>query len=158
MDKNGFLLAEETLKIVIAVIAIGFLAYFLVSLYFSAKTSSQSEQAKSTLPFIMNAINSSNQSVDIYNPKGWLISIWPHSVTSGIGPFKSTNIEMPNLCKNTGLQTCICICSSDSASSCDSSGTCMDNLGFGVKGTLIKINNPPITVNIDQKNKIISLQ
>ena len=37
-NKGGFLLAEETLKIVIALIALTFLIYFLMSLYF-AKTS-----------------------------------------------------------------------------------------------------------------------
>ena len=156
-DKRGFLLAEETLKIIIAVIAIGFLAYFIVSLYLSSRTSAETEQADSTLPFILSAINSSNSSADVYNPKGWVIGIWPHSVTSGIGPFMSTKTEMPKTCSNLGLQTCICICSSDSADSCDSSGICADNLGFSIKGTSIYINNPPITLNIDKKDKIISL-
>ena len=33
MNRKGFLLAEETLKIILALIAITFLVYFLVSLY-----------------------------------------------------------------------------------------------------------------------------
>ncbi|KKK68866.1 hypothetical protein LCGC14_2939740, partial [marine sediment metagenome] len=36
MKKKGFLLAEETLKMILAVIAIGFLAFFLTSLYFNS--------------------------------------------------------------------------------------------------------------------------
>lgn len=156
MDKKGFLLAEETLKIIIAVIAIGFLAYFLVSLYLSAKTSAEAEQAKSTLPFIMNAINQSNSNIDIYNPKGWVIGIWPHAVTSGFGPFKSTKIENPKTCNNIGLQTCICICSSDSADSCNNNGACADNMGFSIQGTSIIISNPPMTLIINKTTKIIS--
>jgi len=35
INKKGFLLAEETLKIVVAVISITFLIYFLTSLYFA---------------------------------------------------------------------------------------------------------------------------
>lgn len=34
-NKKGFLLANETLKIIIAVICIGFLIYFLAMLYLS---------------------------------------------------------------------------------------------------------------------------
>ncbi|MGA2130427.1 MAG: hypothetical protein ABSG05_02315 [Candidatus Pacearchaeota archaeon] len=156
MSKKGFLLAEETLKIIIAIIAIGFLVYFLVSLYLSAKTSAESEQAKATLPFIINAINQSSSSVDIYNPKGWIIGIWPHAVTSGFGPFQSTQIENPKTCNNIGLQTCICICSSDSADSCNSNGVCADNMGFSIQGTSITINNPPTTLIIDKTTKTIS--
>ena len=44
-DKKGFLLAEETLKIILAVIAIGFLAYLLVSIYFNYRENKDLEMA-----------------------------------------------------------------------------------------------------------------
>ena len=144
------------MKIIVAVIAIGFLAYFLVSLYLSAKTSAASEQAKATLPSITDAISKGETSIDVYNPKGWIIGIWPHAVTSGFGPFKSTQIENPKSCNNIGLQTCICICSSDSADSCNNNGACASNMGFSIQGTSITINNPPMTLIIDKTTKTIS--
>ena len=42
-NKKGFLLAEETLKIILAVIAIGFLAYLLFSIYKSGSDSKNLE-------------------------------------------------------------------------------------------------------------------
>ena len=144
MNKNGFLLAEETLKIIIAVIAIGFLVYFLVSLYFSTQSSAELNQAKSTLPSITSAISKGETSVDVYNPKGWVIDTWPHGS------------EIPDSCTNLGLKSCICICPSDTKTKCDNGGTCADNSGFLIKGDSIAITNPPITLNIDKTTKIIS--
>ncbi len=156
MNKEGFLLVEETLKIIIALIAIGFLAYFLISLYFSAKTSKELDQAKATLPFLIGEIKTGKISVDIYNPKGWVLESWPHQVTSGFWKFKTTQAQMPNSCKNLGLSNCICLCKSDNADVCDSNGVCVNNEGYLIQGSSITIDNPPITLNIDKTNKVIS--
>jgi len=153
--KRGFLLAEETLKLIIAVIAIGFLAYFLVSLYFSARTSEKLEQAKETLPFLISEMKAGRTSVDIYNPDNWFLGIWPHEVEKGI-IFKERKIELPKTCSNLGLETCICICEKDSAESCDEEGICLDNEQFLIEGDSILIKDPPITLNIDQTNKRIT--
>lgn len=155
MNKHGFLLAEETLKLVIAVIAIGFLAYFLMSLYFSAKTSKELEQARETLPFLMNETRLGRASVDIYNPKDWFLGTWPHEVEKEILFFKEKEIQFPKTCSNLGLNPCICFCEEDSAESCDNEGICLDNEGFLIEGNSIKIENPPVIINIDQTNKIL---
>ncbi|MDZ4226745.1 MAG: hypothetical protein U1B79_01390, partial [Candidatus Pacearchaeota archaeon] len=107
MNKNGFLLAEETLKLIIAVIAIGFLAYFLMSLYFSARTSQKLEQARDTLPFIMNETKAGKTSADVYNPKNWWLRTF----------FKEREIQFPKTCSNLGLASCICLCEKNSAES-----------------------------------------
>ena len=52
-DKKGFFLAEETLKIVIAVIVIIFLIYFLASLYFSGKDSEELKFAEDSLNYFI---------------------------------------------------------------------------------------------------------
>ena len=155
MNKHGFLLAEETLKLIISVIAIGFLAYFLVSLYFSARTSQELEQAKETLPFLMNETIAGRTSADIYNPKGWLLGSWPHVVEKGILFFKEREMQLPKTCSNLGLTSCICLCEKDSAESCDNDGICLNNEGFLIEGSSIKIENPPLNINIDQTNKIL---
>lgn len=144
MNKKGFLLAEETLKIVIALICIGLLAFLVVSLYLSFTKSRELDQAKSTLPFIMNAVKQSDTSVDVYNPDSWWISSWPQ--------FQD---QVPNSCSSIGLQSCICICKEDSLEGCNSDGVCQDNAGFRVQGAAIQITKPPITLTIDQQNKII---
>lgn len=156
MNKRGFLLAEETLKLIIAVIAIGFLAYLLVSLYFSAKTSKDLGLAKETLPFIMDESLSGKSSVDVYNPKNWWLGAWPHEIEKGILFFKGRETQFPKTCSNLGLKSCICLCEEDNAESCDEEGVCLDNKGFLIEGNSIKIENPPMTLKINQADKKIS--
>lgn len=172
MNKRGFLLAEETLKLILAVIAIGFLVYLLFSLYFSVKASRDLELAKESLNFLMSEINAGRERVDIYNPKNWMITIWPHDVTrAGI----KTEKEFPKSCSNIGLQSCICICKFSqfkptittdlTAEECDNAGICLDNKGFSIEEdedvgggeNTIEIKDPPVNLNIDQANKRISI-
>ena len=170
MNKRGFLLAEETLKLVLAVIAIGFLAYLLFSLYFSVKDSRDLELAKESLNFLMSEISSGRTTVDIYNPSNWMIATWPHDVTRlGL----SNKEEFPQSCSNIGLQSCICLCEFSNvnptlttdltAEECDSVGICLDNKGFlieedeylGGGENTIKIIDQPVPLLIDQTNKKI---
>jgi hypothetical protein len=103
MNKKGFLLAEETLKIILAVIAIGFLVYFLFSLYFSNARSEKLSQAEAILkssPESMKVViekvrtTGVSESKIVPNPTGWYV----FGFVSGI---------KPNSC--TG-QSCLCIC------------------------------------------------
>ncbi|MEK6741721.1 MAG: hypothetical protein AABX68_00875 [Nanoarchaeota archaeon] len=157
MNKKGFLLAEETLKIVLAVIAIGLLAFLLFSIYNNGKNAKDLEFAKASLGLLVEGLNAKQTSVDIYNPEGWNIGTWPHDVTSGI-IFRTTQFEYPKSCSNLGWQKCVCICKKDSAESCDGNGACLNTEEkFSINGGNIEIANPPITLKIDSKNKIISL-
>jgi hypothetical protein len=164
-NKKGFLLGEETLKIVIAVICIGFLIYLLVSLYFSTKTSNDLELAKSSLNFLMSEINSGKTTADIYNPEGWQLGSWPHIAHSPIsagGVALRLGKQYPKTCLNLGWTSCICICPEDNEDSCDSDGICLNNpQNFNITGDFdgegsIEVKDPPITLSIDQANKIIS--
>jgi len=147
MNKNGFLLAEETLKIILAVIAIGFLAYLLFSLYQSAKDSKNFELAKESLQFLTSEINSGKTKVDIYNPDSWHISTW-------------SSLAGPKTCSNLGWEWCICICKESTAESCDENGICLNNekrlttLDF----KSIKIEEPPITLDLNYETRKISLE
>jgi type II secretory pathway pseudopilin PulG len=123
-SKRGFLLAEETLKLVIAVIAIGILAYFLVSLYFSSKNSKELEQAEASLTFLIDQAKAGSETVDIYNPNDWWIF--------------QNNEE-------------ICICKGITSSSCEDKGICLPEEEFSVEGR-IQIVKPPITLSINQEN------
>lgn len=98
-NKKGFLLGEETIKIIIAVLGIAALIYLLVSLYFNQQKSAELKQAESTLRQIVEYIELSKtegkeQSVPIFEPQGWKL------LTYG------NNVEKPSSCK----MNCICIC------------------------------------------------
>jgi len=163
MNKRGFLLAEETLKLVLAMICIALLAYLLFSLYQANEDSKDLKLAKESLNFLMSEINSGKNRVDIYNPTDWQLGIWPHvaNVVVRSGAYRiDVGTQFPSSCSNLGWTSCICICKEDTAKSCDDGGTCLNNtLGFkmigdfGQEGRSIKIENPPITLNIDQTDQ-----
>ncbi len=104
MNNKGFLLASETVKIVIAVICIVFLVFFLTQLYFSKVAEEKGRQAATTLTnstqsikVYINDVKSSKISKTYFfkNPIGWY-------VFSFVGDEKK-----PNACANTN---CLCIC------------------------------------------------
>jgi len=104
-NKKGFLLAEETLKIVIALICIGFLIYLLASMYFNYQKNKDLELAKASLEYLVGEINSMKEGdvkeVEIYNPVRLWISSWPYQ----------NEKFLPNSCEILGWKNCICICS-----------------------------------------------
>ena len=101
-QRKGFLLAEETLKIVIALIAITFLIYFLVSLYFAKINSAKQEQAnrillesQESLKKTIEGLNENgNREFLLDSPKGWNFLTF-------------TGNEKPNSCPG---EKCACIC------------------------------------------------
>lgn len=174
MDKKGFLLAEETLKIIIAVICISFLVYLLVSLYMSNKNKDL-EFAKQSLGHLVKGLSLGNSYVEIYNPYGW-----------GIVSFSSPNLlesQIPKTCIENRWKDCICICK-ESREELDFRDTlptgesdirlsrsriwldgcnnkngavCRENIFsvVGSEGNYVEITNPPVVLEIDYENKII---
>ncbi len=154
-EKRGFLLAEETLKIILAVIAIGFLAYLLFSIYKSNKDSKELEFAKESVDFLIQALNSGQKEVELFNPKGWIVYSWPNKYTKGIILFKEEKTGIPKSCENLGWRSCICICKDANPESCDSDGICRENKNNFLINAPIEIKNPPINLLINQENKEI---
>jgi len=136
-SKKGFLLAEETLKIVIALICIGFLVYFLASLYFNSKGDNGLELAKASLQNLISEADSGQgtANVEIYNPSGWFITSW----VSG---------NLPNSC-SMEWENCLCICNGDTKDKCDKEGVCLES-SYTV-GNPIEIKKPlPVKLNINE--------
>ncbi len=106
MDKKGFLLGEETVKIIISVIVIAFLIYFLTSLYFAHEKNKDLELAESSLDQLVSSINEGASSVEIYNPTNKVLFTWPMYTEI------DDEIEevMPQSCEIKGWDNCICIC------------------------------------------------
>lgn len=157
-NKRAFLLAEETVKIIIALVCISFLVYFLSSLYFSNKHNGDLNLAKASLEHLISEINSKSENVDIYNPSsskyfpgGWIVISFP------------LGSEKPSSCSKQGWNDCLCICGESTttltdsglAQDCDSSGTCIES-DFKIVGKKIRIENPPITLQINYDSKVIS--
>ena len=150
-NKKGFLLGEETLKIIIAVIGIIFLVFLLVSVYFSVTGAQDSKYAEASKILISNEITRINNGGE-YNSAGILI---PNPAGWYIFSFIEGD-KKPNLC--TG-QNCICLCRNilidvfdRQIKECDSKGTCFaapnlekfDKIKIENSGTFIsvqKINN-----------------
>ena len=147
--KKGMLLASETLKIVIAVICIGFLVYFLVHLYFNNVNGRKLIEATNSLEKITGVISMVDQDGieredHLTNPSKWRLMSFVGSETK------------PNAC--AGIN-CLCICKDvkidnflfardRQAKACDDKGVCtiVENLNeFGeikieADGTFVKIN------------------
>ena len=147
MDKKGFLLAEETLKIIVAVVCLGFLIYFLSALYFSNANSKEKINAEETISRISDVVKNNQinlEPVEMLNPAGWhLLSF--------------VDVQKPNVC--TG-KNCLCICSKsifskNQLAKCDKNGACLiiDNLqSFGE----IKIEKSGATsIEIDKTNGVV---
>ncbi len=149
MNKKGFLLGEETLKIVLAVIAIGFLVGFLVSLYFSYTRNKDLELAEASLEHLIEEINSGSVEVEIYNPKIWVIS-----------SFSVDEVPLPNDCVGYGWESCICICENSIGNfeeDCDTLGVCLESEFIIEEGRYNSIFiDPPLILSIDGETKKIT--
>jgi hypothetical protein len=151
-NKKGFFLAEETLKIVIAVIVIIFLVYFLASLYFSGRDSQDMKFAESSVNYIIGQMNSNIREIQVFNPEGWMITAW----TKGK--------DMPLQCSNLDWKNCICICGishkylvfgKTALENCDTEAYCAQyGKEIFIKDESINIDNAPITLEINYGDKI----
>ena len=156
-DKRGFLLAEETLKLILAVISIGVLAYLLFALYSSNKDSKELVLAKASLNSFFEATNVQATEIDIYNPSRWYLNSWPNSYTSGALFWKKTEEgKIPVSCSNLGWGSCICLCEDNNPDSCDENGACLENKNSLQFASPIKIENPPVKIQINYEAKEVS--
>lgn len=121
-NKRGFLLGEETLKIILAVICIIFLVYLLGSLYYNSVRDKEVPLAKASVEYIIKEVNAGATEIQIYNPEGW---------------------EILNFKENL-----LCICKN--IDECDPDDTCVES-GIIISGS-IKIEEPlPTTLKLNGK-------
>ena len=154
--KRGFLLAEETLKMVIAVIAIVFLIYFLVSFYFGRANAIEFDKAKRALidsgesveKTIENLKEKETREFVFDSPNEWILL----SFTSEL---------KPNSCAG---KNCVCICDKaiirNQAEVCDkpNEGICtvVENLRQG--DASIEIKTSLTRISISKINNEIIIQ
>jgi len=151
MNKKAFLLGEETIKMIVAVLCILFLVYLLANLYFTQTKKNKLSQAEASLSMLFQYIDvavtqgeGGVSSFPVVNPVDWLILSF------------SQGAEQPEACKGD----CICICFPKRAwqtqiTRCNTEGVCKDVDGsYELNSATIKI---PYQVTIEYKNNKISL-
>ena len=151
--KKGMLLAEETLKILIAVISISFLVYFLTSLYFAKIGEKEKQQAEATMSRLISVIENveiSLESVSDITPIGW----------SFFG-FVGEEVK-PNSCAGVN---CLCLCDNvidvpfaeRQLSECDEDGLCV-NIANLENFEEIEIKQSPFILEVKKEGGKISIK
>ena len=159
-NKKGMLLAEETLKTVLAVIAIGILISFLVSLYFGNLKEAKQKAADATLERISEIIESSNEfgEVNAITPEGWFLFSFAGQVN-------------PNSCAGN---SCTCICKQKidiifnlpltfeqrQAEECSDDGKCLivKNLGAFEKIEIKDVEDSPTSIKVSKVDEKIIIE
>jgi hypothetical protein len=150
-NKNGFLLGEETVKIVIAVICIGFLVTLLVLIYLSATGTQKTKEAVTFMEVLKKNIQTvdeggeiNDEGILIQNPAGWYVFSFVD------------NDKKPNQCLG---ENCICICAADwftQIKTCDSKGACIPVSNLK-KFNTFKIDNGGTFIFLKKINNFISI-
>jgi competence protein ComGC len=151
-NKKGFLLAEETLKIIVAVICILFLVYILIAIYNSQTANKKIEEARDALERVENIVSSLEEGKierqDIPNPQGWHL-------------YSFVGEQKPNSCLN---KNCLCICTDSitqqfksNARKCDKDGACLviENLATSDLDLKIRDANNLLFIGIRKQNNQI---
>jgi len=124
MNRRGFLLGEETLKVVLAVICIIFLIYVLASLYYGGFGDEDLKLAKASVKHLADELNAGATEIEIYNPEDWVILNLPQD------------------------EELICIC--EKSDKCDPDENCAKPKKKIIISGEIKIESPLITLQLNE--------
>ena len=144
-NRRGFLLGEETIKIILAVICLAGLIVFVIYIYNGYAGNQDSQNAGATLNHIVSDIKGGVTQEQIYNPQNWVLISFPSQSTDPK--------NFPQVCTLNKWKTCLCICSD--VNSCSNKGSCVQN-DFSVQEGFIKFEKLPMSLSISQQSKTIS--
>jgi hypothetical protein len=160
-NKKGFLLGEETVKIIIAVVCIGFLVFLLIAIYMTSVNNGKLKQAQAILTdsptgsikVVIDRVRSgqgniggNSEELPLLSPQGWYL----YSFVGGD--------KKPNSCLG---KNCLCICdsvvvdtlfglmNSRQLSECDNHGACL---------VVEDLENSPIKIKIESLTLLIKKQ
>lgn len=154
-NKKGFLLAEETVKIIVAIICILFLIFILLAIYNSSTSGAKLQQAKDVLlrtQAIMSSLKEGeSENQDVPNPSGWYLYSFVEQVK-------------PNSCLN---EKCLCICDhsvlkllTSLPKRCDKDGTCIVVSNLAAAKIEMKITgaDPLLFIDVKKQNSKIFIE
>lgn len=153
-DKRGMLLASEVLKMVLSVIAIGFLVYLLYSLYYNKVEGEKHDKAVVIMEkFKESAVYlRSNDSIDSVVLNDFIVSGW------GVFPYIDV-IERPNSCSG---ENCFCFCDKvlfRQLSKCDDNAICFvsgDLMNF--EGFDLGSSEDPVSIEVYEKDGFLGVR
>jgi hypothetical protein len=157
-DKKGFLLTSEVLKIIVAVVCIGFLVYFLVSLYFANLVDEKTRIAEG----VLNGDNGIGKEIERLNAGGEP-DVNGFHVQGPVGwhLFSFVGVDKPNSCLDSN---CVCICSrtlinlfKNQVKKCDKNGACLPVSNLK-EFSPIKISRGGIFVSINEVEEFIEIK
>jgi len=164
-NKKGFFLAEETMKILLAVICLGFLIFILGKMYYSYTVNKEVQQAKDTLAYVEKEINSmkdgEKRQIVIYNPA-------PGEIINTLGNrdywvlIGFNNAEKPAFCLEKGWGNCLCICKNSwglintLVDKCNKDKVCVSFSGKTLPTQQVDLLNLPVTVSVKQDKNAIT--
>ena len=157
MKKRGMLLAEQVVKIVIALIGLSFLIYLLSSLYFNKIGLENQIKAQDFLLGSRESIktfisgNLSKGDTEFFNP----------NVPNGWYLFSFTGEEKPTSCER---KNCLCVCDAvliyGQIDECNENGACLivnDLKDYGPELEIQLLVHPPTPLIIKNVNDVIEV-
>jgi len=157
-NKKGFFLAEETLKIILAVICIGFLIFVLGKAYYSYNFDKDFQQAKDTLKYVEKEVNlmkgGEQRELMIYSPsseekirnKVKVVDYW---ILVSFG-----GQEKPPSCAG---KDCLCMCKNvwvgNLKDKCEKEGICAVFSNKNLPVSQVDLLDLPMTLLIKQDDK-----
>jgi len=163
--KGGFLLGEETIKIIITVLCFLVLIGILYALYGNFTQDQNVEFAKRTLNYIEKEMNAKSKKIEILNPGP---DFWAKPF-AGYWGLVSLSGDVPNFCKEKSWTKCLCFCPPPGASVHSYPMACLTakplfgpppvvciQSDFKIKGDVIVMNKIPIVLNISYETKEIT--
>lgn len=161
MNKRGFFLAEETMKIMIAVICIGLLLFVLGKMYYTYTFTKDVQQAKDTLARIETEINSMKEDgqreIMIYSPEPSLSTVDYWILIS----FDDT--KKPKFCTEKGWKNCLCFCKNiwverlkTYESKCDETNVCAYFSGKELPSFKKELREIPVSLKITHTDNAIT--
>jgi len=157
MNKKGFFLAEETMKVLLAVICLLFLIFVLGKMYYSYSEGKEVQQAKDTLSRIEKEINSmkdgEKKEIILYGPppkKGFYFWI----LTSFNGQVK------PVFCNEKKWENCLCICKDPTIKTliekCDEDEVCVNFPNEKLSSISKDLKDFPIVISVKKEKGLIN--
>jgi len=157
LNKKGQgLLPETVLKLLIAVICLGFLIYLIAAIYFTLTSAPKIKEAEASTNLILEEINKVNTEGE-FNDSGLLI---PNPSSWFIFSFVEGELK-PNSCID---ENCICICEEAfpnlfdwQVKRCDEKGSCV-GISNIKKFERIKIENNGVWILINKLNEQVEVK
>jgi len=100
-NKNGFFLAEETIRLIVGALVLVSLVALLAFFYYSSQQDAKLNFAESSLKYLIQRLEAGDKEIILFGPNEGYLLVWPQKEN------ELTHIK--EFCENKGMSSCICI-------------------------------------------------